>query len=116
MQLQAEELGMADVCVQGEPTSIVLCSESDSDIFVDDFVRTPFQWDATTSAGFSTNVNPWMPVSADYKTNNVVEQEKDIKSHYNTYKNLQKVRQHDAIKTGDFSIQTLNEAVFILKK
>ncbi|GCE12068.1 alpha-amylase family glycosyl hydrolase [Tengunoibacter tsumagoiensis] len=40
--------------------------------------RTPMQWDATPNAGFSpAHVQPWLPVSNDYKTMNVAVQRED---------------------------------------
>ena len=107
---------MTDVCVHRDEATYILCDESHSTRFVDSFVRTPFQWDSTTSAGFSSNEVTWMPVSADYATNNLAEQQKDLMSHFNTYKNLQQLRNLDAIKTGKFSIQTINQHVFIFKR
>ena len=47
-----------------------------------DPARTPFHWDATTNAGFSTNNTTWLPVASNYKTVNVAAQTAAAKSHY----------------------------------
>lgn len=105
---------MENVCVYQNGPS--LCNSTHSSNYNDKFVRTPLQWDATTSAGFSTNADTWLPVSADYVTNNIAVQANQERSHLKTYKELLKLRSHEAIKTGKFSIQTINENVFIFKK
>ena len=50
--------------------------------------RTPFQWDNTTSAGFSTNENTWLPVHENYKTLNLAAQKIASVSHYKVFKAL----------------------------
>jgi alpha-glucosidase len=56
-----------------------------------DVCRTPMQWDATAQAGFSS-VEPWLPVSADYLTRNVVVQAADSASIYQLYCQLLHLR------------------------
>jgi alpha-glucosidase len=53
--------------------------------------RTPMQWDASESAGFSKG-KPWLPVPATAKTHNVAEQSKDSESILSFYKQLLKLR------------------------
>jgi alpha-glucosidase len=92
-----EEIGMengAVTCEQGwDPQAIKNCS-----IFQQtsrDFERTPYQWDDTDNAGFSTNKLTWLPVSDKYKTTNLKAQNvTGQKTHYNVYKNMVKLR-HD---------------------
>ncbi|XP_051160970.1 maltase 2-like [Leptopilina boulardi] len=50
--------------------------------------RTPFQWDDTTSAGFSTNQKTWLPVNDNYKTLNLAAQKVESTSHYKVFKAL----------------------------
>ena len=50
--------------------------------------RTPFQWDATVSAGFSTNNKTWLPVHPNYKTLNLAAQKSTPVSHYSVFKKL----------------------------
>ena len=50
--------------------------------------RTPFQWDNTTSAGFSTNKKTWLPVHENYKTLNLAVQKLAPVSHYKVFKAL----------------------------
>ncbi len=44
-----------------------------------DHARTPFQWDATAQAGFSS-VTPWLPVNPNHATLNAAAQERDTDS------------------------------------
>lgn len=77
--------------------------------------RTPFQWDSTTSAGFSTNPNTWLPVSPDYKDVNVASEDvASSASHLEIYKALIKLRQDDTLRYGSFEAAALNQNVLII--
>lgn len=78
-----------------------------------DFERTPFQWDDTKNAGFSTANKTWLPVSEKYKETNLKAQEGVEKSHYGVYKRLLELRRADAFrKSKRPNVQTVNEEVF----
>lgn len=47
-----------------------------------DPARTPFQWDDSTNAGFSTAKTTWLPVASNYKTVNLKAQKAAPKSHF----------------------------------
>ncbi len=56
--------------------------------------RTPFQWDATTNAGFSTGT-PWLKVNPNYTTLNVEAQENNPNSPLNYFRNIIKYRKSE---------------------
>jgi alpha-glucosidase len=56
-----------------------------------DVTRTPMQWDDSPFAGFSST-EPWLPVSADFKTRNVKAQAADPLSMLNLYRQLLNIR------------------------
>jgi oligo-1,6-glucosidase len=56
--------------------------------------RTPFQWDTTANAGFSTG-KPWLKVNPNYKTINVATEEVDPNSPLNYFRKLVKLRKSD---------------------
>ena len=56
-----------------------------------DGCRTPMQWDDTQHAGFSTS-EPWLPISADFRTLNVALQQNESTSVYNLYRRLIRMR------------------------
>ena len=53
--------------------------------------RTPFQWDNTENAGFSTG-KPWLKVNPNYKTINVAAEEKDPNSILHYFRKMVKLR------------------------
>jgi alpha-glucosidase len=57
-----------------------------------DGCRTPMQWDASSFAGFSSS-KPWLPLSDDFRHENVVNLEADARSILNLYKALISLRQ-----------------------
>ena len=65
-----DEIGLENGIIPPEkiqdPQGINLGAERTRDV-----ARTPMQWDASPNAGFST-AEPWLPVTADYTTRNVV--------------------------------------------
>ncbi|MFV5694610.1 glycoside hydrolase family 13 protein [Flavobacterium sp. LB3P122] len=56
--------------------------------------RTPFQWDDTQNAGF-TSGKPWLKVNPNYKTINVEAQEKDPNSVLNYFRKLVQLRKKE---------------------
>lgn len=77
--------------------------------FSRDGCRTPFPWDASTSAGFSKNETTWLPVKDDYKTMNVDVQSKAEFSHLKIFKALTRLRKKDVLKRGDYEIKLVND-------
>jgi oligo-1,6-glucosidase len=53
--------------------------------------RTPFQWNASANAGFTTGT-PWIAVNSNYKTINAAAQEKDPNSCLNYFRKLVRLR------------------------
>ncbi|XP_043479564.1 maltase 2-like [Leptopilina heterotoma] len=63
--------------------------------------RTPFQWDDTTSAGFSTSENTWLPVNSNYKELNLAAQKAaTTTSHYKVFKSLTTLKKKLLNKSG----------------
>lgn len=75
-----------------------------------DPVRTPFQWDDTLNAGFSTNLTAtWLPVHANYLTQNLKAQQNVTNSTFTLYQNLIKLRKSNhVLMAGKFESKSLN--------
>jgi oligo-1,6-glucosidase len=58
--------------------------------------RTPFQWDATTNAGFTTGT-PWLKVNPNYSTLNAAAQETDPNSVLNYFRQMVKLRKGEPV-------------------
>jgi alpha-glucosidase len=71
-----------------------------------DVCRTPMQWEPAPFAGFSTT-EPWLPVSDDYMTRNVVVQDTEPTSMLNLYRQLLRYRRQNPVLQGG-SYQTVN--------
>lgn len=57
-----------------------------------DNARTPFQWDETVNAGFTTGI-PWLPVNPNYKQVNAADEEENPHSVLNYFKEVVRFRQ-----------------------
>lgn len=68
-----------------------------------DPVRTPFPWDDSAQAGFSTNASTWLPLATDYLTVNVKAQEAAAFSHLKLFKQLTQIRKTPTFETGTFA-------------
>jgi alpha-glucosidase len=67
--------------------------------------RTPFQWDATSNAGFSSGT-PWLPVDPSFKSHNVKVLRADPASILSLYGDLLSIRRkHPALVSGTFRLQ-----------
>jgi oligo-1,6-glucosidase len=61
-----------------------------------DNARTPFQWDTTVNAGFTTGTS-WIKVNPNYKTVNAATEEKDPNSCLNYFRKIIKLRKDNLI-------------------
>lgn len=75
--------------------------------------RTPFQWDASPNAGFTTGT-PWLKLNPNYIEINVEAQEKDENSVLNYFRRLTRFRKENAVMVyGSSEYYDLqNESVF----
>ncbi|HEX8424706.1 alpha-glucosidase [Hymenobacter sp.] len=70
--------------------------------------RTPFQWDATTNAGFTTG-KPWLKINPNYQQINAAAEDKDPNSILNYFRKATAARrQHKVLVYGKY--QLLDEA------
>jgi len=58
--------------------------------------RTPFQWDNSTNAGFTTG-KPWLKINPNYTTINAAAQDKDPNSTLNYFRALVKLRKENKV-------------------
>jgi len=82
-----------------------------------DGARTPMQWDSSEHASFS-ETEPWLPLSDDYKENNVNTQKDDKRSILNYYRKLIRIRKNsEDIKWGTLKlIESDNNSLLIYKR
>lgn len=75
--------------------------------------RTPFQWDETENAGF-TSGSPWLKINPNYKTVNVATEEKDENSILNYFRRLTKFRKENPVLAyGTYTLlDKENESVY----
>jgi oligo-1,6-glucosidase len=66
--------------------------------------RTPFQWDSSAQAGFTTGT-PWISVNPDYKTINAAGEENDPGSVLNYFRKVVKLRKENLVLTyGSYTV------------
>lgn len=108
---------MTDVWISWNDTVDPAACNTDPTVyekFSRDPERTPFQWDDTTSAGFSTNPKTWLPVASDYKQVNVKVENSADQSHLKVYKDLMRLRQADSMREGVTVTIALTDNVFVI--
>ena len=98
-----EEIGMVDVKI---PENKVVDPTSGTESkLARDACRTPMQWDTTINAGFSIS-EPWLPISPDYKENNVAQELLTQDSMLHLYKELLKLRNgNKALRIGEIKLE-----------
>lgn len=83
---QGEEIGMRDGFVSWNDTvDVAAINQGNEDNYLEysrDPCRTPFHWDSSLNAGFSTAARTWLPVAADYREINVEVQQNADRSHF----------------------------------
>lgn len=73
--------------------------------------RTPFQWDDSQNAGFSTAAKTWLPVADNYTINNVQLQSLQRVSHLQVFRALISLRQNPTMKYGEFIIKAFDNVL-----
>ena len=67
-----------------------------------DGARTPMQWDRSPNAGFSP-VEPWLPLTGDFRSENIENARRDSTSIYNLYRRLIVARRaQPALSVGSY--------------
>uniref|UniRef100_A0A034WTB8 alpha-glucosidase n=1 Tax=Bactrocera dorsalis TaxID=27457 RepID=A0A034WTB8_BACDO len=101
-----EEYGLEDGYVSWEDSVDPQACNADPDTYQKysrDPERTPFLWDNTKNAGFSTANRTWLPVGQSYESNNVQAQEAAENSHLKIFKKLTGLRKSEpAFSDGDY--------------
>ncbi|EDS30629.1 alpha-amylase [Culex quinquefasciatus] len=106
-----EELAMEDVFISWKDTvDPAGCNTNPKEFmkYTRDPTRTPFQWDDSVSAGFSTNSTTWLPVSPYYKQNNYKLQKAAPRSHLKIYKALLRLRKQRTLREGTFDMKVVD--------
>lgn len=114
-----EEIGMEDTNVRWDQTVDPRGLNVGVDgyrILSRDPARSPYQWNAATSSGFTTNSSTWLPVNPNYWKNNLDAQKKQYWSHYAVYKRLTKLRKTQTIQHGSFDGHVLSEWVYMFSR
>ncbi|XP_012530711.1 alpha-glucosidase [Monomorium pharaonis] len=109
-----EEIGMEDTWISWEDTKDPQGCNAGKDGYEKasrDPARTPFQWDNTTSAGFSTNPKTWLPVNENYMTLNLAAQKEQNNSYYALYKAISALRKWPAVKGGILTTKLFGDDV-----
>lgn len=118
---QGEELGLVNTPLTWEQTvDPSACNTQDPVNFEKvsrDPCRTPFPWDNSTFAGFTTGNSTWLPVNPDYVTMNVQSERDAANSHLKIFKKLTSLRKKDVLRQGEYeSILTNNKNVMIIRR
>nr|XP_018916040.1 PREDICTED: maltase A3-like [Bemisia tabaci] len=111
-----DEIGMDDAAIRFDEGVDPQACQFDKDWFnrvTRDPERTPFQWDTSLNAGFSTSMKTWLPVNSNFWRLNLKDQmQSNEKSHYKVYKRLMDVRKTDTMLYGDVETYVLAKWVF----
>nr|XP_018917258.1 PREDICTED: maltase 2-like [Bemisia tabaci] len=114
-----DEIGMVDTFIRWDQTKdppALNVGPERYQRFTRDPARTPFQWNASTSAGFSTNPKTWLPVNPDYWSHNLVTEKKKASSHFKNYRRLLTLKKSPVIQFGSVNVYTLSDWVLVITR
>jgi alpha-glucosidase len=101
---QGEEIGMIDVPIPPDRVQDPWEQRVPGLGLGRDPVRTPMQWDAGAGAGFTSAVEPWLPLPQDWGSVNVAAQEGDASSVLSLYCALLRLRRAEpALSVGTYA-------------
>ena len=114
-----EELAMTDVFISWEDSVDPQACNADPDTYyalTRDPARTPYQWDASPNAGFTTGDETWLPIADDYKQNNALMQSRAPHSHLQIFKKLTRLRKEPSFQDGDLEIHAILDDIVIYSR
>lgn len=74
----------------------------------------PFQWDESANAGFSTSLNLWYPLAKNYKNVNLKKQKSSPNSSLQLFKDLAGLREAPMIKSEELDMKILSDGLLYL--
>ena len=117
---QGEELVMTNVNISWADTLDPQACNTNPDIYYQnsrDPARTPFPWDDTKNAGFSTADKTWLPVGTEYVKVNVKAQEAATNSHLKIFRKLTKIRKQPMFRSGSYQgVLSKNKSMYIYRR
>lgn len=81
-----------------------------------DPARTPFRWDNSKNAGFSTADKTWLPVGDDYEQENVALQLQEDNSHLKIFKRVTQLRKEEPAFGGRYIEPKVQGEVLIYER
>lgn len=115
-----EELVLENVHLTWEETVDPQACNTNRDVYEEnsrDPARTPFPWDNSLNAGFSTANKTWLPVGNNYKTVNVKAQEEAENSHLKIFRRLTQIRKQPVFRQGAYlGALANNENVYAIRR
>uniref|UniRef100_A0A1L8EBH7 alpha-glucosidase n=2 Tax=Haematobia irritans TaxID=7368 RepID=A0A1L8EBH7_HAEIR len=114
-----EEIVMTDVFISWEDSVDPQACNANPDTYYAlsrDVARTPYQWDASNLAGFTTGDHTWLPVADNYTTVNALAQLRAPKSHLQIFKKLLLLRKEPSFQDGELKIQAIGEDIVIYSR
>ncbi len=113
---QGDEIGMQDVSIPPEAVQDPVEWRLPGLGRGRDPERTPMQWDDSPNAGFS-QVQPWLPLAADYQSMNVATQKSDPRSMLRLYRRLIELRRASpALSVGSYRQLYVDDATLIYER
>ncbi|XP_053963318.1 maltase A1-like [Anastrepha ludens] len=110
-----EEYGLEDGYVSWEDSVDPQACNADPSTYLKysrDPERTPFLWDNSKNAGFSTADHTWLPVGQPYENNNIDAQLAAENSHLKIFKQLTALRKSEpAFNSGDYESVVVNNVL-----
>ncbi|XP_014226192.1 maltase 1-like [Trichogramma pretiosum] len=111
---QGDEIGMTDARLTYEQTRDPVGCAAGPEGYAKtsrDPQRTPYQWDDTTSAGFSSNATTWLPVNDNYRDLNLRQQTDYFggASHYKVFRALAKLKRHRTVQQGALRVKVIED-------
>ncbi|XP_055852310.1 maltase A1-like [Episyrphus balteatus] len=114
-----EEIGMTDGPISWEDTVDPQGCNANPDNYNSysrDPARTPFQWNSSKNAGFSSAPKTWLPTNDDYITKNVENQLSAPRSHLKIFAKALSLRHVPAFEEGDFKIKAPTNGILVYKR
>ncbi|XP_065203779.1 maltase A3-like [Planococcus citri] len=113
-----DELGMEDTFIRWDQTVDPRALYAGPYRYLEfsrDVCRTPFHWDDSENAGFTTGLNTWLPVNPGYWKVNVQEQSKISNriTHLQVFKELARLRKNIVFQKGDFHMDVIDEWILV---